>query len=355
MVYFQGSPGWPNQKTNFDWQVNHDPANINMMVGTVPARVKYWMETDEVELQGKRYKRSNSNVFLVSRIDEAAPVVVPLGIHDLAFKPDDIPPVILLRRDADVWAALSGHSANEHPSRQSSSVPEEILGWDREGVRLLNTQVPDDERKGCELLRRAATKGYAPSQYRLGYCYQSGRGVAQSFPEANQWYEKAALQGYMDAQYKLAYSYQTGRGVQIDLPTALKWYKKAAEVGDRDALYNVGMMYATGQGLKADQQEAYGWFLRSAEHGEVAAEIEVVRRLKEGEGVSKDLVLAYSWLLVLQAQHPKVNPEVQNRMQAIATGVEDQLDAPAKLRAQTQSREWMAAISVAEMDRYSRQ
>jgi hypothetical protein len=355
LFFFQGKPGWVNQKTDFNWKVNQSPASIEMQVGTVAIRAKYWPETDEVEIQGKKYERSNSNVFLVAGVDEAKPVVTALGTHDLTFDPNDIPPVILLKRDADVWAAVTGHTLGDHPTRQAPSASDEVLGWDKKGLRLLNTEVPEEEHRGCELFRQAAQKGYAPSQYRLGFCYQSGRGVDQSFSEANQWYEKAALQGFVDAEYKLAHSYRTGRGFQIDLPAALGWYKKAAGAGDRDALYNLGWMYATGQGTKVDQQEAYRWFLQSAERGEAGAQFEVARRLEEGEGIGKESVLSYSWMLVLQFQQAKFQPEDWKKVQTLTMGVERQLDGAAKLRALEQSRMWMSAIADAEMVSYSQQ
>jgi hypothetical protein len=210
LFFFQGNPGWPNQKTDFHWQVNGSPASIDMVVGKVPVRAKYWPETDEVEIEGSKYKRSSNNVFLVTDIDGTKPAVMPLGIHDLTFKADDIPPVTLLRRDAGAWAAVTGHSPGDHPTQQKSRVPEEIMAWDAEGLQLLLTERPEEERKGCEFFRRAALKGYAPSQYRLGYCYESGRGVDQSFSTANEWYEKAASQGFVDAQYKLGHSYRNG-------------------------------------------------------------------------------------------------------------------------------------------------
>src|SRR5208337_1738208 len=103
---------------------------------------------------------------------------------------------------------------------QPSTAPPEVLAFDKEGLRLLLTGKQDEEKKGCELFRRAAERGYAPAQYRLGYCFESGEGVEQSFTLANQWYEKAGNQGYVDAQYKLGHSYRTGRSVKIDLPTA---------------------------------------------------------------------------------------------------------------------------------------
>jgi hypothetical protein len=354
LFYFQGRPGWLSGNTDFKWQINGTPATIDMTVGNVPIDVKYWQDSDEVEVLGKRYSRSTDNVFFISQIDSGKPTVSALGTHDLTFKPDDIPSVALLRRDPDVWASVTGHPRSDHPLAKVMA-SDQLCEWDKEGLRLLESGETDQERKGCELLRRAAEKGYAPAQYRLGYCYESGKGVEQSFATANQWYSKAGEQGYVDAEYKLGHSYRTGRGTSIDLATALSWYKKAASSGDRDALHNVGWMYATGQGTKTDQAEAYRWFLDAAKHGEPGSQFEVARRLNEGDGVPKDPTAAYSWLLVLKAQQSSFQPEDWKQIQTMMTSIEGQLDAAAKKSATEQARTWMGIIAKSDMERYSNQ
>lgn len=355
LFYFQGNPGWLSGSTDFKYQINQNPASIDMKVGDVPISAKYWQQTDEVELQGQKFKRSHDNVFLVSAIDTATATVKPLGLHDLSFAPDDIPSITLLRRDPQVWSAVSGNPVEDHPRTKLASTPSEILSWDSEGLKLLLSANQKDEQKGCELFRKSAERGYAPSQYRLGYCYQTGRGVKQSFSVANQWYEKAANQGYVDAQYKLGYSYQTGRGVKIDMPIAMSWYKKAAQSGDGDALHNVGMMYATGLGTATDQAEAYRWFVKAAQSGDTGAQFEVAQRLKDGIGIGKDLSLAYSWLLVLNAQKENFSASDWNQVQALITSVSKQLDTTATNRAIEQSKLWMRIISAAQMQSYSHQ
>jgi len=90
LFYFQGRPGWLSGNTDFKWQINGTPATIDMTVGNVPIDVKYWQDSDEVEVLGKRYSRSTDNVYFISQIDSGKPTVSALGNHDLAFTPDDI-------------------------------------------------------------------------------------------------------------------------------------------------------------------------------------------------------------------------------------------------------------------------
>jgi hypothetical protein len=354
LFYFQGSPGWLNEKTDFHWEINQNPATIDMTVGTVPIRIKYWRETDEVEILGKRYSRSTSNVFLIAGMDSQAPTVSLLGNHDLTFKSNDIPPVVLLRRDPAVWASVTGNPASDHPLSKITA-SDQIRTWDAEGLRLLESAQSEDQRRACELFRRAAEKGYAPAQYRIGYCYEQGIGAQQNFATANQWYAKAGEQGYVDAQYKLGHSYRTGRGTPIDLATALNWYKKAASSGDREALHNIGWMYATGQGAKADQAEGYRWFLEAAKHGEPSAQFEVARRLNEGVGVVKNPALAYSWLLVLKAQRSSFPPEDFQQIEMLMTSIDRELDAAARTSAAEKAVAWMGLIAKSDMEGYANQ
>jgi TPR repeat protein len=354
LVFFEGSAGWLDQQTNFNWEVNGSPAKIAMSVGKIEILVKYWSDTGDVEIQGSKYSLSNGNVFFVQAVDGAKPVVRALGVQDLSFSPNDIPPITLLRRNPAVWAALSGRPPGEHAKSLGVNASPEVVAWDTEGLRLLQTANPESEKRACELFREAAEKGYAGSQYRLGYCYETGRGVVQNFSTANEWYEKAANQGFVDAQYKLGHSYRVGRGTAIDLATAIEWYKKAAGNGDGEAMQNVGWMYATGQGVKANAEQAYAWFLEAAKHGEIGAQVEIARRLREGDGVAKDLTGSYSWLLVVQAQKKSIAQADWAPIKATMNLVESQLDKAAIEKAVEQAHGSLAIIAAHEMEGFAR-
>jgi len=45
------------------------------------------------------------------------------------------------------------------------------------------------------LYNLAADQGFARGQYNLGYMYEHGQGVTQSYSEARKWYTLAANQG----------------------------------------------------------------------------------------------------------------------------------------------------------------
>ena len=56
-----------------------------------------------------------------------------------------------------------------------------------------------------ESLLQKAKSGDAEAQYRLGICYDNGKGVKQDYKEAIRWYKAAAEQGHGQAQFFLEF------------------------------------------------------------------------------------------------------------------------------------------------------
>lgn len=93
--------------------------------------------------------------------------------------------------------------------------------------------VPQDSKKGAEILEEAAKTGYIPAVRDLGILYLNGDGVT---PDANKAYElisQAAAKMDPNAIYHLALMYENGTGVEKDLYQALKLmaYCAAANYG----------------------------------------------------------------------------------------------------------------------------
>lgn len=84
--------------------------------------------------------------------------------------------------------------------------------------------------------RRAAEKGHAVAQHRLGVFYATGDGVPLNEEEAVAWYEKAARNGLAEAQYDLAVRCVLGRGTPKDERAGIEWYRQAARQGYQAAL-----------------------------------------------------------------------------------------------------------------------
>jgi hypothetical protein len=142
--------------------------------------------------------------------------------------------------------------------------------------------------------RPLALLGHARAQFKLGFMYQLGWGVAQNDTEAVKWYIKAAEQGDRTAQFHLGFMYANNRGVPLDnyaeavkwfnlateqnYPGAREWRKNivailhtAAQQGDAIAQVNLGIIYEKGYGVPQDRAEALNWYRKAAEQGHVDA------------------------------------------------------------------------------------
>ncbi|MBV8849659.1 MAG: sel1 repeat family protein [Methylobacteriaceae bacterium] len=63
----------------------------------------------------------------------------------------------------------------------------------------------------------------ARAQAYLGFMYQNGRGVPQSYEEGARFYRASAEQGFPPAQYMLGLMYDKGQGVPQDYVLAYMW------------------------------------------------------------------------------------------------------------------------------------
>lgn len=131
--------------------------------------------------------------------------------------------------------------------------------------------IPNDlSPKEFDWLLKKADFGNMLCQYNVGFCYETGRGVACDINKAKEWYKKAseqysgpakkALQRLLSqgdlledfifhpelvakaeagdpiSQYKLAGFYDRGEGVVLDKKQAINWYRKAVDQGNEKAL-----------------------------------------------------------------------------------------------------------------------
>jgi TPR repeat protein len=73
------------------------------------------------------------------------------------------------------------------------------------------------------------------AQFRSGYMYERGDGVAQDYKEAMRFYLLSAAQGNPVAQFRVGYLFEKGWGVMQDDAQAMQWYTKAAAQGNPTA------------------------------------------------------------------------------------------------------------------------
>ena len=133
-------------------------------------------------------------------------------------------------------------------------------------------------------LKAAAEKGHKKAQYRLGRCYDKGRGTAENDHLAFQWYEKSANQGYAKAQYQLGDCYKDGDGVAKDKKKAVEMFKKAAAQENADAEFALGKAYLKGKGITADKAQAKKWLKRAVSNEKGGKEILADLRKEASDG-----------------------------------------------------------------------
>ena len=155
--------------------------------------------------------------------------------------------------------------------------------------------VAEDYAEAVNWFRKAADQGDVYAQYNLGYSYYQGECVTQDYAEAVNWLRKAAEQGHKKAQNLVGECYDNGKGITQDYAEAVKWYRMAAEQEDAKAQYNLGNCYYNGKGVTQDYAEAVKWYRMAAEQGNTDAQFKLGDCYKNGEGVTKDHAEAEYW------------------------------------------------------------
>ncbi|WP_400769732.1 hypothetical protein [Methylosinus sporium] len=153
------------------------------------------------------------------------------------------------------------------------------------------------------VIKEIAAAGDASAQYELGLRYSEGRGGAPRDPKiAFQWFEKAAEKGLAPAQYRLGSIYEKGMGVERDYAKALSWYKRAADAGNARAMHNLAVLHAGGGDGKPDYDQAALWFRKAAEYGVRDSQFNLAILYARGLGVPQSLTQSYLWFSAAAAQ-----------------------------------------------------
>jgi len=104
----------------------------------------------------------------------------------------------------------------------------------QEGVELLQQE---DYPQAGDCISRAAQLGDATAQCHLGFLYENGFFGDPNDQEAVYWYRKAADQCLANGQFRLGACYQLGKGVEQDWEEAARLFELAAKLGHTDAAH----------------------------------------------------------------------------------------------------------------------
>ena len=181
-------------------------------------------------------------------------------------------------------------------------------------------------------LRAAALAGNAAAEYEIALRYSEGRGIAQNFIEAAQWFERAANRGLAPAQYRLGSLYEKGHGVKKDLDAARRLYLAAAERGNARAMHNLAVLYAEGIDGKPEYKTAYQWFRKAASHGIADSQYNLGILNARGIGTEQNLAESYKWFALAAQQGDQ---DAGRKRDDLAQRLDPQSLVAAKLAAQT--------------------
>lgn len=159
----------------------------------------------------------------------------------------------------------------------------------REGKALYDKK---DYTGAITKLKPAAEKGHKKAQYRLGFCYDKGRGVKEDDVQAVKWYAKSAAQNYAKAQYQLGKCYKDGEGVEKNRQKAIELFMKAAKQENADAQYQLGKAYMKGKGVPADEKKAKSLLKKAVNNEKDGEEIlmEIRKDASEGDEDAKQIL-----------------------------------------------------------------
>jgi len=113
-----------------------------------------------------------------------------------------------------------------------------------------------------------------------GYFCESGQGVAKKdLAEAAEWYRRAAEAGDATGACNLGYLYETGGGVEQSWDQAVNYYRQAAELGQARGQYLLGWCYEHGKGVAPSPERARELYEASARQDYKYA-VEALERLR---------------------------------------------------------------------------
>jgi len=141
----------------------------------------------------------------------------------------------------------------------------------------------------------SANRNHSKSQKNLGYCYEFGRGTEINLEQAFKWYKKSADNGFNSGQYSLALCYEFGKGTEINLEEAFKWYKKSADNGFNKAQNNLGNCYEFGRGTEINLEEAFKCYKKSSENNYNNGQYNLALSYEFGRGTEINLEEAFKW------------------------------------------------------------
>jgi len=174
------------------------------------------------------------------------------------------------------------------------------------GELLLSLEVGEEANiEAVSWFTKASQFDFVPSQYFLGYCYETGIGGIQNFEKAASWYEKAAMAGHINASVNLANLCSQRVVKNISENSPLYWYLRVAEVSG-SAAYALGGIYEEGIATEKDNELAFCFYVKASKLGNYFASSYLEMIFEMGlldKNIDKKLALKYATIAESQLKN----------------------------------------------------
>jgi len=169
--------------------------------------------------------------------------------------------------------------------------------------------ISKDLPKAFKMMLQSATMTppYVQSTEEVAFCYFHGKGVAQNYEKAFEWFSKGASLGLKACVNGLGFMYDMGLHVAENKYKAFELFSKAASMNHPLAIFNVGVCYEKGSGISKDEAKAFEHFQsswkRSQERGHHECQnvtLALARCHEKGVGTKRDLLEAIKWYRLSQ-------------------------------------------------------
>lgn len=200
-----------------------------------------------------------------------------------------------------IYDAFLVEAAPAAPSIQKSTLPEETLGkvndsgsdgekyFEMGNNYFYGRGYAQDYPKAIEFYKKAADLGHSRSESQLALIHLKGIGVPQDPKIAFDYAKKSADKDDEDGLNTLAIMYEYGYGTDKDTNKAVELYRKSASKGYPIAQFNIGRIFMTSTEVPHDYKEAMMWFQKAASNGLQVGNVAIGEMYETGLGVDKDV------------------------------------------------------------------
>ncbi len=159
---------------------------------------------------------------------------------------------------------------------------------------ILGRGVPQDVRRGWELIQNSIQLKNGSGWYVQAECYRHGYGVKRSMKKAVENYLRAAysnesLFSRIRAHYALGCLYERGEGTVRNLEKAFKHFEYSAIRMHREAQWKIALFCESGFGVEQNIARAAEYYRLAANSGHKESQLKRNEYYIKGMGVQKDI------------------------------------------------------------------